>query len=64
MNAIKELRIKKNLTQAYLAEQLGVDKTTVSKWEIGTSSPRANMLPEIARILDCSIKDLYGNAIA
>ena len=31
----KELRLSKNLTQAQLADRLGVSDKTVSKWETG-----------------------------
>ena len=35
--AIKQLREKRNLTQAELAEKIGVSSKTVSKWETGIS---------------------------
>ena len=34
---IRKLREKKNLTQAELAERIGVSSKTVSKWETGVS---------------------------
>ena len=34
---IKELRQKSNMTQAQLADRLGVSDKTVSKWETGVS---------------------------
>ena len=33
---LKQLRIQKGLTQAQLAEKLGVSNKTISKWETGT----------------------------
>ena len=62
MNAIKALRKKNSITQQELADLLGVDKTTVSKWETGSSFPRANVLPKIAEIFQCTINDLYGES--
>ena len=35
MNRIRELRKDKNITQKYLAQQLGVANLTISKWERG-----------------------------
>jgi len=52
------LRDAANLTQNGLAEKLGVDRSTVAKWETGDALPRAGMLPRIASILRCSVDDL------
>lgn len=38
-NKIKQLRVKKRLTQSQLADMCGVAVTTVSRWELGISSP-------------------------
>lgn len=46
------------LTQDNLAERLGVVRTTVAMWETGKSIPRADLLPDLAKILGCSIEDL------
>lgn len=40
MNKIKELREKAKLTQAELADVLGVKRVTVSQWERGENKPR------------------------
>ena len=53
------LRDKAKLTQEELAEKLGVDRSTVTKWETGGALPRASMLPKIASILGCAIDDLF-----
>lgn len=58
---IKELRKKCGLTQAQLATLLNVKQVTVSYWENGESMPTAKKLPELARILQCSIDDLFEN---
>ena len=36
---LKEARIRKNMTQEQLAEELGVSNKTVSKWENGKCMP-------------------------
>lgn len=59
MNKIKQLRENANLTQQQLSENLNVDRSTVAKWETGEAMPRADKLPELAKIFGCSIDDLY-----
>ena len=34
---LKELRLEKQMTQEHLAEQMGVSRRTVSRWETGGS---------------------------
>ena len=57
---IKELREKKKMRQEDLATRLNVDRTTVTKWETGETSPRTDKLPELAKALGCSINQLFG----
>lgn len=56
---IKDLRTAKKMTQREFAAALGVDRTTVAKWETGAALPRADMLPKIAKLLGCTISDLF-----
>lgn len=57
---IKSIRLKRKMTQAELARRLQIDQTAVSQWESGKSMPTADKLPELARILGCTIDDLFG----
>jgi len=45
-------------TQAELAHQLGTSQQTVSRWEAGTSRPRANELPKLAAVLRVDVTEL------
>ena len=56
---IKELRKSLNMTQEELAEKLNVNRSTVAMWETGAAMPRADKLPELAKIFDCEISDLF-----
>ncbi len=56
---IKEYRKAKGMTQAELAEQMGVGRTTVTMWESGGSLPYAGQLPKLARVLNCKIDELF-----
>ena len=57
---ITERRVNCGYTQAELAELLAVDRSTVTKWETGQSLPRAELLPKIAQILNCTTDELLG----
>lgn len=57
---VRELRLAANLSQQAVADQLGVDRTTVTCWENGTSMPRADLLPKLADLLKCTIDALFG----
>ena len=62
---IKELREKKNMTQAELAEKLCVSDKTVSKWETAKGYPDISLLEPIAKILSVSITELIsGNTVS
>ena len=62
---IKELREKKNMTQAELVEKLCVSDKTVSKWETAKGYPDISLLEPIAKILSVSITELIsGNTIS
>ena len=61
MNSIEVYRKKMKLSQAELANLLGVTQSAVAKWETGESRPRANKLPELARIFKCSIDALFND---
>lgn len=55
---IKEMRIKRGLTQKQLAELLGVKQQNVSDWERGERSPSVKNLKKLSEILNCQIDDL------
>ena len=57
---IKERREALGLTQAQLADRMGVTTTAVRKWETGQALPSADKLPALADLLNCSIDALYG----
>jgi transcriptional regulator with XRE-family HTH domain len=45
-------------TQAELAHQLGTSQQTVSRWEAGTSRPRANEISKLAAVLRVDVTEL------
>lgn len=56
---IKELRLKAGLTQEQLADRMNMYQSALSQWETGVSAPRADKLPELAKILGCTIDELF-----
>ena len=62
---IKELREKCNMTQAQIADKLGVSDKTISKWETAKGYPDISLLEPIAQVLGVSITELFtGNPIS
>ncbi len=58
INRIKAVLADKMRTNKWLAEQLGVTPTTVSKWCTNDSQPLLETLVKIAKLLECKISDL------
>jgi len=58
INRIRVVLIEKHKTNKWLAEQVGKDCTTVSKWCTNSSQPSIKMFLKIADCLDVDLKDL------
>ena len=58
INRIKVVLVEKKRTNKWLAEQLGKDPATVSKWCTNTAQPSLETLLEIAKVLEVDVKDL------
>jgi transcriptional regulator with XRE-family HTH domain len=55
------LRKKGGLSQEQLGNQIGVSRQTVSKWELGETTPELEKLLALGRLFDVSIDELIGN---
>ena len=55
---IAERRKLKSLTQAQLAEKLGITDRAISKWENGRSLPDSAIMLELCEILEITVNDL------
>ena len=58
INRLKVVLAEKKKTNKWLAEQLGKDPATVSKWCTNASQPSIETLLEIARVLPVSYTHL------
>ena len=57
---IKTLREKRSLTQADLAEKIGVSSKTISKWETAKGLPDISLLQPLAQALGISVIELMN----
>ena len=58
LNRIKVVLAEKEKTNKWLAEQLGKDQATISKWVTNTTQPNLEMLLLIAKVLEVNVNDL------
>ena len=58
LNRIKFLLAERNQTNKWLAEQVGKDPATVSKWVTNASQPSLEVIFKIAEVLKCNYTDL------
>ena len=58
---IKDLRKRKKITQARLAEQLGISQQAVANWEKGLANPSTDMLKILSDYFNVSTDYLLGN---
>lgn len=59
INRIKVVLIEKKRTSKWLAQQLCVDPSTVSKWCTNTSQPDLATILKIADLLEVDLKELF-----
>lgn len=58
MATIRELRLRNFLSQAELAEKVGVGVLSVSRWENGKQRPQLRTIRKIAKVLKVDPKDI------
>ena len=61
---LKKFRLQKGLTQEQVANELGVNAQTVSRWECGTTAPDVYLLPEVARLYGVTIDDFFKKTVS
>ena len=60
LNRLNELRGERGLTQAALAELVGVSRKTVNTVENGVFVPSTLLALKLARALDCRVEDIFS----
>lgn len=61
INRIKVVLVEQGKTGKWLAEKLGRNEATVSRWCSNTSQPSLEMLVQIAQVLEVNTKDLIND---
>ena len=57
---LQTLRKEKGLTQEQLAEELGVARRTVSRWETGSNMPDLDLLVELSERYDVDLREILN----
>ena len=57
---LQELRKEKGLTQEQLAEQMGVARRTVSRWETGSNMPDLDILMELSDLYSVDLREILS----
>ncbi len=58
LNRLKVVLVEKKKTARWLADKMGKDPATISKWCTNTSQPSIETLAEVAKLLEADIRDL------
>ncbi len=58
---IRQQRHKKNMSQTFLADLVGVSQSTISNWESEASHPDCEEIKKIAQKLDVPLEDLLAD---
>ncbi len=57
---IKDIRMRRGLTQSEVASALGVSSVVYSRYETGTRQPPIDAIIQMADIFECSVDHLLG----
>lgn len=59
-NNIKSERVRLNISQKELGDMLGVDESTVARWERDIAPVKAGYLKQLSDIFHCTIDYIIG----
>ncbi len=59
-NRLREFRAERNLTQAALADRVGVSRKTINTIENGVFVPSAVLALKLARALGCTVEAIFS----
>ncbi|MBC7642380.1 MAG: helix-turn-helix transcriptional regulator [Flavobacterium sp.] len=61
INRLKVVLVEKNLSSKWLAEKLGKNEATISRWCTNDVQPNLKMLLEISELLNVNISELIND---
>ena len=56
---LKEIRLKKGITQVELAKHVGISPQTISHYETGRAKPSLDVAVKLAKALGVSVEEIY-----
>jgi len=59
-NQIKQLRLRRGVTQEVLAKHFGLTAQAISKWECGSAAPDIELLPALSAYFGVTIDELFA----
>lgn len=59
MKSLKEIRESKGIKQAYVAEQLGISRQTLSRYEADQDNLTIGQAKALCHILGCELTDIF-----
>jgi putative transcriptional regulator len=60
INRLRELRVEHELTQAMLADRIGVSRKTINTVENGVFIPSTLLALKLARALGCTVEAIFA----
>lgn len=63
INRLKVVLAEQKRTSKWLAEQLGKDPATVSKWCTNTAQPTLETFVKVAKLLEIDVKELFNSTV-
>lgn len=60
MLRLAALRRSRGISQAALAEMIGVNECTIVRWEKGRSKPNTKFIPDLCKALNVSLEELWS----
>ncbi len=58
LNRLRVILAEKNLSNKWLAERLGRDQATISKWVTNNTQPNLEMLLKLSKVLEVELEEL------
>ena len=60
-NRIKVVLVEQNKTSKWLAEKLGMNESTISRWCTNNMQPPVDTLSDVAKLLNVDIRELLSS---
>ena len=60
MNRLKEIRLARNVSQNALAEEVGITRMTLNRYEKSKFLPSVDIALRLARILGVTVQDIWS----